>query len=281
MNISNKNNYGRFKYIKNFTKMFQTNIKENNDEIKGSDTYSNFRFHFFDIRNTLPDGMNIYMYGFNVNFNHCNCLFHFEVLIKKLDLFYQFIIDIKLKKNKHIYIDKILDEYSDSSIKKKINKIFDNNIVNLKIIIDKAKYLFEFAKKNILKYSSRLFTYEHIIKLNYIYILKDNFMTFMVVLTDLYFLRRFLDKKYIKNGILYTGLLHLYDISYLLVKYFNYKITNVFMYDPKFNISNDIKKLKFDNYEYLYTMNSHGTIRQPNLEISQCVNLIDFPPNFS
>ena len=47
-------------------------------------------------------------------------------------------------------------------------------------------------------------------------------------LTDLYFIRRFITKDYIKNGIIYTGSAHLCDITYILTKYFNFKITNIF-----------------------------------------------------
>ena len=53
-------------------------------------------------------------------------------------------------------------------------------------------------------------------------------MNLSCVITDLYFLRRFLDKKYIKNGIIYTGSSHMIDLIYLLTKYFNYELTHTY-----------------------------------------------------
>jgi hypothetical protein len=158
-----------------------------------------------------------------------------------------------------------------SIIKNKYNKI-KYNLVNLKIIIEEVIVLFKIAKKRLF-YAGKLYTRENNIKLLYIDTLAERFMNFLVVITDLYFMRRFLDKKYIKNGILYTGLYHFYNISYLLVKYFNYKITNIFVCNPKFKITDEIKKLKFDNYEYIDVMYLHAFSRLPNFNIAQCVNL--------
>jgi hypothetical protein len=49
---------------------------------------------------------------------------------------------------------------------------------------------------------------------------------FGAMITDVYFVRRFLDKLYITNTLLYTGGNHTINIIRLLVKYFNFKITN-------------------------------------------------------
>ena len=43
---------------------------------------------------------------------------------------------------------------------------------------------------------------------------------------DLFFLRRFLDKDYVTNGIVYTGALHSSTYVYTLIKYFGFKITH-------------------------------------------------------
>jgi hypothetical protein len=270
----------RDNYINNFRKLFKSNIKKDNNEIKNNDKYPNFRFHFTDMRESLNNGFSIYYNDFDISPDNFSCLDKFDILIKNLNLFYEYITNINLKKE-NIYINKILKQYNDNNIKKKINDIFDKNIINLKKIIDDVKELFNFAKKNILSYSVYLFSTENRQKILYIDTLAGNYSKFLLVITDLYFIRRFLDKKYIKNGILYTGTMHLDNISYLLVKYFNYKITNIFVCDPKFKITDKIKKLEFNNYQHIDILLQHTINRQPNFDISQCVNLFDFPDNFS
>ena len=74
-----------------------------------------------------------------------------------------------------------------------------------------------------------------------------------LALTDLYFIRRFLDKNYINNGILYTGHSHMCNIMVILIKFFNFKLTNIF-YKQDFDIDKYIKKISFKNFEYIYTI---------------------------
>ena len=45
-------------------------------------------------------------------------------------------------------------------------------------------------------------------------------------ITDIYFIRRFLDKDYIKNGIVYAGVSHCLFYIFVLVKYFGFEIVN-------------------------------------------------------
>ena len=46
------------------------------------------------------------------------------------------------------------------------------------------------------------------------------------VTVDVYFLRRFLDKDYITNGLVYAGAFHTMMHIYILVKYFDFKVTS-------------------------------------------------------
>ena len=112
-------------------------------------------------------------------------------------------------------------------------------------------------------------------------LINQDWMTWIcAILTDLYFIRRFINKDYIKNGIVYTGCAHLYDITYILTKYFNFKITNIFHKHNNFNLKT-IPNLKTTNFDYINDMyvNLHqlDNYHQP----VQCVNLFNFPPNFS
>lgn len=93
-------------------------------------------------------------------------------------------------------------------------------------------------------------------------------------LMDYFFLRRFLDKEYITNGICYTGASHSIDIIYVLVKLFDFKITHVVHSDP-----NDLSKL---NNEIKTKNNFHELTEMlfPK-KVLQCSNMKNFPKNFA
>ena len=54
----------------------------------------------------------------------------------------------------------------------------------------------------------------------------EGFVEFFARFTDIYFLRRFLDKDYITNAIVYSGALHSNTYVSVLVKDFDFKITH-------------------------------------------------------
>jgi hypothetical protein len=181
-------------------------------------------------------------------------------------------------------IIKIKKKYNHDKIKKKINLIYNNIIVeNIKTTIkmnnkfirileksikdlDKLRYL----NKKYMKIQSKIF-----IKL---YFIKENIQRIYVVTTDLNFLRRFLDKDYIKNTIIYTGLEHLSDITYLLIKYFNFKLTNICYRHEEIDI-HQINQIK--NFKYLDKLNNYFSNSNIHFNPIQCSNLFDFPINFS
>lgn len=90
--------------------------------------------------------------------------------------------------------------------------------------------------------------------------------------TDVYFLRRFLDKKYITNGIVYTGSYHSWNYIEILAKQFDFKITH-FAYSSIPNIGELNRKIR----EMDYTM--FGEIFFPPI-ISQCSEMTHFPAKF-
>ena len=92
-------------------------------------------------------------------------------------------------------------------------------------------------------------------------------------LTDMYFLRRFLDKDYITNAIVYTGAAHSQLYIYTLLKYFDFDITHFnYLKESPDKFKNIV--LKIDNYlelkEFIY----------PPI-LYQCSNMSEFPPNFN
>ena len=74
------------------------------------------------------------------------------------------------------------------------------------------------------------------------------------------------------------------DIIVILVKYFDFKITNIFYNDGENNnisdLNNYIYNIDISNYNYLQKLEIIFYNNNNNI-VEQCVNLFDFPPNFS
>ena len=93
------------------------------------------------------------------------------------------------------------------------------------------------------------------------------------ILVDTYFLRRFLDKDYITNGISYTGVAHSIMYIYILTKYFDFKVTHASY--SKYNIDelNDVIKKTDIGYDF-------EMLFVPS-KMYQCSDITDFPDGFS
>ncbi|XWV26914.1 hypothetical protein QJ857_gp0136 [Tupanvirus soda lake] len=103
-------------------------------------------------------------------------------------------------------------------------------------------------------------------------LLDERFIEFFARFTDIYFLRRFLDKDYITNGIVYSGALHSNTYIYFLVKFFNFRITHASYSKIKdFNkLTNEIKKRSLMTIQELILPET----------LVQCSNLDSFPEEF-
>lgn len=100
----------------------------------------------------------------------------------------------------------------------------------------------------------------------------ENFVEFFARFTDIYFLRRFLDKDYITNAIAYSGALHSNTYVYVLVNDFNFKITHISHSKIKDmdRLNNEIRNRSLMEIQEL--------ILPENL--NQCSDLSNFPDNF-
>jgi hypothetical protein len=276
----------RYRYIDGWAKLFQSKIKKSDKTVKINPLYPNFRFHYMDMRDSIPLFESIF---FSYE------MFDLEKMLvqdikKQLTYLRNLIYDFEnyLEKGSNRYINKILNKYSDRKIKETITHIYDSiilyNLENVKKLIDEVLSI----KKN-----GRPDT---IMKRKMNNIFNINLQTF-VVMTDLFFLRRFLDKNYISNGILYTGLYHMVDIMYILVNYFGYKVTHTY-YEGNTDNYDKMFDLPIKNYTYIMmpTENLTQTIGKnvdkddkKNTIIGplhqtipyQCVDLLKFPPNFT
>lgn len=124
--------------------------------------------------------------------------------------------------------------------------------------------------------------------------IKNLCFNIFIIITDLFFIRRFLDKDYITNGILYTGMAHMNNILYLLVKYFDFNLSNGYYYNflnkktatsvvqsQSYKMYQIVKGLKSDNFDYAYVLEHYCIHKDDNGNYQQCVHLMDFPNNFS
>lgn len=267
------------------------NYDKNRDKVMNSRQYPNVRFHYFDFRQYFDclEFKDIDIYSFlNIFTQNMSLLYKmlkstsFEYDHKKPIL----MSEIKNEEIRKRFMYKLLNRYSQQSVKKTLLKYINKSYVphikkSLDYVYDKfpdinkVNEVFE-EPNNKLNTRGYGIDYEKYKKSScFIDILANKVVNMwldsFVFLVDIYFLRRFLDKKYIKTGVMYAGAFHCLHIILVLVKYFDYEITNAFYTSVGIKkVNKIIKDLKVDDpyqlMEYLWT---------PYL--FQCSNLKDFP----
>ena len=85
---------------------------------------------------------------------------------------------------------------------------------------------------------------------------------------------------YINNTIIYTPISNFSNICYILINYFNFKITHINHINENININKYISNLSINDFSYIYKLNDLFT-KKLNNEIYQCTNLFNFPDNFT
>lgn len=153
--------------------------------------------------------------------------------IKKIYLIYKFKTKFKNKKLKKIFLKKF-DEYVlelDKSLDlwneecKKLNELLYNiNKYTMYDVVDYNNGIY----KNSIGYGHDSFILDQDI-LNHLDCLSnynEKIRHYLAFITDLFLLKRFMDKNYIETAVSYTGFLHTIHCVYFLVKYFDFEITN-------------------------------------------------------
>lgn len=190
--------------------------------------------------------------------------------------------------------NKIRNVYQHRNVKKIMNQLinfaisnFDKTIMN----IDRAIERFLGYRNSIIKNNNKLtkdennpykygyglstYTIRYMIIdiVNTIeYLVDGKFTGFFAIITDIFFMRRFLDKDYITNAITYTGAMHSNMYIYTLINYFNFKITHA-SYSKIENVNkltNEIRKRSFDEIQGLLL---------PEYLV-QCSDMTNFPEDF-
>jgi hypothetical protein len=107
-------------------------------------------------------------------------------------------------------------------------------------------------------------------------LITDYLLMIFVRLTDIYFLRRILDKDYIKNVVVYSGASHSTFYVQQLIQKFNFKITHKSYSEIKdINKLNNFIKNQTEHKDFYKIEN----VLYPE-HLTQCSDLTDFPKNF-
>lgn len=269
------------------------NYDKNRDKVLQSNKYTHVRFHYFDFR----------QYFEYLEFKDVDIISFIGTFTKNMKELSSMLLESSHSQHKHPillsetknieirqrFIYKIMNRYNNNQIKKKITKYIHS--VYSPFIKNSLNYVYD----NFPKVNEAIEIYEHPRNklnkrgygLNYEVVKKSScfidifahkvinlWLDTFVYLVDIYFIRRFLDKNYIKRSVIYAGAFHCIHIILVLVKYFDFEITHAFYSSVKLRKINEIiKNLKHDDpyqlIEYLWT---------PYL--FQCSDMKDFPENF-
>ena len=237
-------------YLVKLRKMFNSFYKKN-------PYYENLRIHYLDIRNyKYLEQIHQNSY-YLIDYLNSNNIYKFKTINEKLDtikFYLNKIMDYYVNNLDKSYdtdkenifenlLDKIMNKYNNIDNKQKINKFLETNfykkikytnelITNLKTKLneysiniensnkkDYEKYIYEYSFYNTKEYYD--IKYEINNKCNEI---KEQVDIIKLTIMDCYFLRRFLDKDYITNNIVYTGFIHTIEYLYFLIKHYDFKI---------------------------------------------------------
>jgi len=193
------------------------------------------------------------------------------------------------------YMKKILDNFNNNKVKDAINKyILDELIISFNNIFDTTNKFIKYINSIIdtiskydnidnnvictndgiqfgLGYEKSMDISNNISKMYHR--ITTSYNHCFVYLVDIVSLRRFLDKDYITNCVLYSGAYHSNHYIYFLIKYFNFKITHYSHDGPDNDIIDKIKQSKI-------ITDSNILCQFYGKKQIQCVDMSKFPPNF-
>lgn len=298
-------------YLQNLWKFFYQYLKFDLDTNTVSSLFKNVRLHYLDIRDVWYSFLTspLLFVKAQLNANHeyvpdmvntaINVILEFmktvETILstKKIDKVIKKQIISKLEYNivpfltkseyrkeyleQAVYLlDKLLNKYQHNNVKKIINGYIDSFLIKWQQYIKDLTILYNNVKDlSPNAYQDKVFINKLDKDLDYFH---TRINSYLVRLVDIYFLRRFLDKDYITNAIVYTGAAH--SVIYIcLLRQIGFKITHCFNCSIK-NI-NELNKAvsKIKNFpteqDLFYLMDLFVT---PNR--SQCIDLSEFPDDF-
>lgn len=256
-------------YIKEVTNLFKSEFViekiENNEIVRYSKSNPNVRLLYLDIRDKLGlfetsyiakyDLAKAYKELSNTKFDDedkldihkkeiINYLNQIMDKIKELKINKDYVIKNNLEKYDKIsqkqkyYLNKIINAYSDGVLKQNINEFINNNWNKFEKDFNHACSDIKFCIENWnlidSDYYYKTYCENMDMLVNFIYEITIDFYS---LFTDIFLLRRILDKNYIDNCICYSGNQHSLNYIIFLVKYYNFEITHID------KIENDLNKI--------------------------------------
>ena len=178
-----------------------------------------------------------------------------------------------------IYLmNKFLHGYTNSNIKKIIYRYIDLLIPEIEAAFIFFLNLYEESKKlNYESYQNESIKNKFIVAFRD---MKNIFFTYrFAILVDLYFLRRFLDKKYITNVVVYSGAFHSVTCIYILNS-IGFKITHCAncVIQDMIELNNVVAKIS--NFPSIKSIFELFHIFEQPIDNTQCSDLSEFPELF-
>lgn len=288
-NISNKRDIYINEVINLFKSEFTIEKIQDKELIKYSKSNLNVRLHFLDIRDhfnlfniidiikkDISNDINLFSIITNIdNKNKCidRILSNLKQIEKMINNFSQYKKEVikhdskiydKINDREKYYLDKVLNKYNDPVLKKNINLFIKNHYNTLLLNL---KYYFEMIKDDIFETTNinEININEIQKNINAIHQLTIDLYS---LFTDIYLLRRVLDKNYINKSIIYTGAQHSVNYIYFLVKYYNFKIIKVYNSSEK---NMDVMTEKILNVQKVYDIYDLFLLRE---NVIQCIEFV-------
>lgn len=285
---------------KNYVDIYLNNLRYFFVKEMKKPTFEKIRFQYSDIRNILYTILHDFLFDNqiieNITRSRNIYLSEIEFLIKKAEIVSHSvnIIILALKSNREQFnkltkqekkanpeievymknIRKLVFDIDSKEVKNQIRIILKKSLVGIIESMNKIIKQLNIIKNRIEKQNS--YSYYEIDKT--IYKLGTDVrkginmaMGFYVLVTDIYTIRRMLDKKYVNTAIYYGGAQHMTNILNILVNNFGFKVKDQFSQDK------DLIKIDrnyIEKYYKVYNFDSLAEKSNPILE--QCVNISKF-----
>lgn len=248
--------------------------------------YSNVRFHYIDIRQYFEEDIDVESIRRGTLEDLCSrskkCFENLYYVITGLTSSTEHVQKTPDKKLR--FLTKIVKDYQDVETKEKITRYIGQTLIPF--VRESIIFLEENTPK-MLQYvqntsSDQMYYYvdksdtSHItcrLK-NFVQKVSDYWVDTLVMLMDLYFIRRFIDKSYVRTGLLYSGCYHSINTILILVKHFGYEITHAHYSSlPLADLTKQIRQSVDNDPKFLI----------PHLwppKLSQCSSIEGFPLGF-
>lgn len=289
--INKKKSQKKDIYINEVVELFKSEFVIENDKVLYAKSNKNVRLHYLDIRDYFDlfylTDLLIYEIVKDFNLFVKGDLKDTSIIKNNLDIIEKYIkkvfnlkeqiienkINITTKKSSEYYLDKIINKYSNNDIKLNLNYFLNIEFMDYYIKFFRLLGKIKLGLNNLETYKTNILIDDIImsfVKLN------DIIVDIYSLFTDVYLLRRILEKDYIQNIITYSGRQHSLNYIYFLVKLCNFKVINAQISSEKDldSLNDKIKNSDQMNEVYnLFLMNDEKP--------KQCVEYVKYDREFN